>query len=337
MSLPPNWASYKTDDGKEYYHNTKTNVTQWEKPAWPESTGDVYQYKPPADLEMTQGGTIGLDNSQSSSGTAGVATLQVDDSARVSLRNNPTGQIGSGGGNASASVASGYSMAGAAFNAVTSEDGAGMNGFFGGILSSAQTLFDVGTDDVVKRLKASVIPMRGDMASQGATNDFRARPDFWGPFWVATTAVLFLAATGNFARLVKTGDHSTFKANYGLVSLAACMVYGCLIGVPLFARAALCLTGQEANSINFRQMICVYGYSLTSTIPVSILCIVPWAWARHIFVLLGFAISALFIRSNLWSDISVEAPSLKWTLVAALCGSQAVIFGIYRFHFFSAA
>jgi len=31
-TLPPGWASYKTEDGKEYYYNATTGITQWDKP-----------------------------------------------------------------------------------------------------------------------------------------------------------------------------------------------------------------------------------------------------------------------------------------------------------------
>lgn len=30
--LPPNWTEYKTDEGKAYYHNSQTGVTQWQAP-----------------------------------------------------------------------------------------------------------------------------------------------------------------------------------------------------------------------------------------------------------------------------------------------------------------
>lgn len=39
MDLPPNWTRYTTDDGKEYYHNSVTNVTQWDKPVWQPPAG----------------------------------------------------------------------------------------------------------------------------------------------------------------------------------------------------------------------------------------------------------------------------------------------------------
>ncbi|CAK0905427.1 unnamed protein product [Prorocentrum cordatum] len=112
------------------------------------------------------------------------------------------------------------------------------------------------------------------------------------------------------------------------------MIYGLLIAVPLLTRLVLWITGQSPDSVNFRQMICVYGYSLTPTIPVSLACLVPLEGVRWLCVLGGTGISMLFIREYLLMDISAEAPSLKWKMVVLFFGSQLLIFLVYRVHFF---
>ena len=98
------------------------------------------------------------------------------------------------------------------------------------------------TDDVVRRLKLLLPSTKDPLTSE----ELRQRPDFYGPFWVATTAVLFLAATGNFARLVESPHPGLFRADYGLVPLAATLVYGGLIAVPLLARLSVFFTDEEA-------------------------------------------------------------------------------------------
>jgi len=350
MALPPNWARYETDEGKEYFHNTVTNTTQWDRPTWPDenkgpsalsfaesSTSEVYQYKPGSDFELNDRGTS-LDGGLSpvetnqalsglnfeAAGTAKGGALPQTESETVSLGRAPGGMMSGFGG-----------AVGGVMSAVAADDGGEKAaGIAGSMLEYAQSLFDVSTDDVVKRLRLAMLPFPGTNP-EGTSNDFRQRPDFWGPFWVATTAVFFLAATGNFARLLETSESKKFKADYGLVSVAAAMIYGCLLAVPLVTRASLYVSGQEADSINFRQIICVYGYSLTSAIPASILCLIPVGGIRWIVVLLGLAISLVFMKANLWTDISVEAPSLKYTMIALVVIAQATIFFTYRLKFFS--
>jgi len=345
MTLPPNWARYTTDEGKEYFHNAVSNTTTWDPPEWTgaappssmsfdeSSTSQVYQYKPDLDL----GGSSGLNNemvhisvpsgSLDPVGKAPGGAIPQMEADTINL-NAPGGTLGSSfGGSFGGAV-------GGVISAATADDGgAAASGMMGSLLSSAQQLFDVSTDDVVKRLRLALVPYP---LPEGNSTEFRTRPDFWGPFWVATTAVFFLAATGNFARLVENGDSKKFKADYGLVSVAACMIYGALIAVPLVSRASLYFSGQEASSINFRQLICVYGYSLAPAIPVSVLCLLPFGLLRWLLVFAGLALSLVFIRGNLWTDISVEAPSLKWAMIGIVVLSQAMIFFVYRIHFFAA-
>merc|ERR1719277_1937924 len=212
-----------------------------------------------------------------------------------------------------------------------------MVGMAGSALSYAQEFFDVSSDEVIKRLQLSVAPF-GTKPSGGGINEFRARPDFYGPFWIATTGVLFFAATGNFARWMSTDEETeVFKPDFGLVSFGAMLLYGCLLAVPMVTRAAIYLTGSDSSTVNFRQMICVYGYSLAPILPVSVVCLVPWEWLRWLAVIGGFAASVAFMQSNLLADLAVEAPSLKCKVAALIGAAQASIFLTYRLHFFSAS
>mmetsp|Transcript_12602 Transcript_12602/g.29588 ORF Transcript_12602/g.29588 Transcript_12602/m.29588 type:complete len:363 (+) Transcript_12602:71-1159(+) len=359
MELPPNWKRYVSPEGKEYFHNATLGLTQWDPPvgasgltdslSFHSGTSEVYEYKPTvSDLELHQrfsdaegGKLVGMRSDSQmgpveAAGKAPGGKIPTTECETVSFSPAPA----SGGTAASSSegfvnFSGGSSLMGgvlAAATAMSADDGAGISGIAGSALTYAQQLFDVSSEDVIKRLRLALVPYPPQ--PNGSANEFRARPDFWGPFWIATTAVLFLAATGNFARLVAT--EADFKADYGLVSVAASMIYGFLVGVPLVTRVALYCSGHEAGTINFRQMICVYGYSLAPTIPVSILCLVPLDGMRWLAVLVGLGVSLFFIRENLLTDIAVEAPSLKWKMVVMFCVSQACIFGVYRVHFFSA-
>lgn len=357
--LPPNWTRYNTPDGKEYYHNSETNTTQWEKPEWPglapdslsltSNTSEVYQYKPTAsDLELQQrlaepeggasGRLVGKNDASEAAGKAPGGKVPTADlepagfggfvAPRAPVANGTAGSASSGSmGGYGGGLVSGMLAAG---QAACAEDGPGISGMLGSALTYAQQLFDVSSNDVINRVKLALVPYPSPMTT--AANDFRQRPDFWGPFWIATTAVLVLSATGNFARLLASDD-GVFKADYGLVSVAASMIYGFLVGVPLLTRLALWCSGHEVDSVNFRQMICVYGYSLAPAVPASVICLVPVWGIRWLAVLVGLGVSLYFIREHLWTDIAIAAPSLKWKMVTLICTAQAAIFVVYRVHF----
>jgi len=139
---------------------------------------------------------------------------------------------------------------------------------------------------------------------QDGRAELRSRPDFYGPYWVATTAVLFFAATGNFARLVE-GGQANFKPDYGLVSIAATMIYGSLILLPAAARAAIMFSGEEAVNIDFRQLVCVCGYAMAPMIPVSLLCLIPMGGVRWLLTFIGIGMSLHFLNGNLLANLQV--------------------------------
>ncbi|CAE7212398.1 YIPF1 [Symbiodinium sp. KB8] len=113
------------------------------------------------------------------------------------------------------------------------------------------------------------------------------------------------------------------------------MVYGLLVGVPLATRLGLYCSGQSVDSINFKQVICVYGYSLTPMIPMSVICLIPLSIFRWLAVLAGLGISLVFLWGTLSADLAVEAPSLKWKVLGLFAAAQVTIFLVYRVYFFN--
>jgi len=349
-ALPPNWARYVTDDGKEYFHNLIANTTHWElppqaptAPSFDSAGSDVFTYKPTAsELESPAVTTLGNAANDSTG-------KKLADTELVSLTHAPGGRIATSsptgpvnhktpeGGGGAVNLFGGMAMSAISGALGSGGDAAGDNkddaggGVSGWFLNHAQKLFDVSTQDVITRLRLVMMPF--PEPSVGVKEELRQRPDFYGPFWVATTAILFLAATGNFARLVE-GDHKSFKADYSLVSLAASMIYGCLIAVPVIARASLFVSGEEVGKVDFLHLVCICGYSLAPAIPVSMLCLVPWGLWRWLAVLTGLAASLMFVRTHLLADLHAETPWLKYTLTLGPCVFPAAVFFVYRVHFF---
>lgn len=334
--LPPHWTRYTTEDGKEYFHNSTTNVTQWEHPGGADLAESVYA-PGLGDLDLS-------DSSQplTGMGSTSIAAPEIMEAKQT----QPTlpASVGAGVPRASLGSAIAGSIGGAIVSSFTAGEGSHgqpTGGFFGlyyWAMSMGKTMFDIDDEDVVKRLRLAV----RYTAPGAAEGDFRQRPDFYGPFWIATTAVLFQAASGNFARLLlmrmsteEEMRNRSFEASYSEITVAATLIYGCLVLVPLITRVALHCQGQGADSVNFKQLICVYGYSLAPLIPVCVMCLLPSQLMRWIAVVGGHIFSLAFVRGHLWTDLEVEAPSLKWSLVGVICGSQALIYFTYRVWFFA--
>lgn len=54
------------------------------------------------------------------------------------------------------------------------------------------TYFNVETDDILKKIASSFIPINRSIA--------QSNPDLYGPFWIITTLIVFVIITGNLSR-----------------------------------------------------------------------------------------------------------------------------------------
>jgi hypothetical protein len=307
--LPPNWHAYTTEDGTEYYYNTVTQLTQWQPPVWPGSLDTAQVYKPEfADIEISA-----RPESVREDETTSLAQPVPPPQSPIPAKPEPV------------VVAEEHS--------VTSVAGLGI---FANVFASGQQLFDVNTEDVKLRLRLSLLPFQ--LQGDSADNVFRARPDFWGPLWIATTVALLMPVTGNFDLYMSMTDNEwdELLQCYNLLTIAVGMVYGSLLAVPVTVRAIMMFCSTEEDTpVDFRHLTCVYGYSFTSVIPVSVLCLVPFALVRWIAVLMGLLTSLCFVKVTFWNDFATGRPWLKWLITAVLATGQAIIFATYRIYFFS--
>eukprot|EP00397_Hematodinium_sp_SG-2012_P024652 GEMP01025688.1.p1 GENE.GEMP01025688.1~~GEMP01025688.1.p1 ORF type:complete len:314 (+),score=58.50 GEMP01025688.1:79-1020(+) len=304
MSLPLNWIKYTTDDGKDYYHNSVTNVTTWDFPESNNANEDVYT-PDLKDLDLN--------------------SIISDDVSSKMPKFTPTPI-----GKETAPLHS--SMDATDGEAVSSSKGFLASWFKCFDIEAMQQYFDLSTNDFVVRLQLAGNPLvHSDV-------DLSAKPDFYGPFWIVTTAVIFLSGTANWGNAIMAEEGAHAITNWNLVYIAASMLYGALIMVPVlvslilrFSKPAPDINDQKVNVALF---ICVYGYSFLWLIPCSILATVPNDFAKWVVVLGSMFMSCTFVRNQLWADMSVDLPKARYALIALLFGSHAVIYSVYRLYFF---
>ncbi|XP_057523079.1 uncharacterized protein LOC130802962 [Amaranthus tricolor] len=165
--------------------------------------------------------------------------------------------------------------------------------------------FDVDTDIVINRLLSSLDPKSGDFFSK-----IDANPDLYGLIWVSTTLVFVIAALGNLATYLIGSSSWTFDVSF--ISLAASVVYGYAIVVPLGFYFLLQYLGSPASIVRFW---CMWGYSLFILILSCFLLVIPLEFLRWVIILLASGVSACFVASNLRSY--VEGNDLMVVLIAA--------------------
>ncbi|KFK36871.1 hypothetical protein AALP_AA4G182600 [Arabis alpina] len=198
-------------------------------------------------------------------------------------------------------------------------------GFFN--VYSYTQYFDVDTDVVLNRLMSSLYPTSGDFF-----NKIDANPDMYGLVWICTTLVFVLASLGNCATyLVKKQTDSAapwiFDVNY--INLAASIIYGYAIIVPLVFYFSLRYMGSKADLLRFW---CLWGYSLFIFIPTSLPLLIPVEFIRWVIILLAGSASSCFVALNLRSYL--ETSNDVTVVVAVAFGLQMFLSIFIKVWFF---
>eukprot|EP00740_Mantoniella_antarctica_P017046 CAMPEP_0181369742 /NCGR_PEP_ID=MMETSP1106-20121128/12975_1 /TAXON_ID=81844 /ORGANISM="Mantoniella antarctica, Strain SL-175" /LENGTH=332 /DNA_ID=CAMNT_0023486329 /DNA_START=159 /DNA_END=1157 /DNA_ORIENTATION=+ len=206
----------------------------------------------------------------------------------------------------------------------------------GWIFSAAyyQQYFDVDTDDVVRRIGNVMInPAGGSFAESLSSN-----PDLYGPFWICATLIFLDAMGGNYASYLshaQSGVEAAEAWNFDVkkVSISVAMFYGYVTAVPVGIYFILrCFAAVNTSLVG---LVCTYGYALSVYVPVSVLCIIPLEWLRWTVFLLGMAVSATFIFTNLQPVVgsSPKGSMFVTPFLGCVVGTH-VLFGVLLKLFF---
>jgi len=297
--LPPHWTRYTTDDGKDYFHNAMTNVTQWDRP--PRSVSEDVYTPELKDLDLN---AVAVERSTESFDSKFAPTA---------IGNETLKSNGEDSGLLSSVVSKGIlaSWCGCCD------------------IELMQKYFDLSTNDFVARLRMAINPL------VPSNEDLSEKPDFYGPFWIVTTAVIFLSGTANVGNILTAKED--IPTDWSLVYIAASMLYGALFIVPVMVALILRMSSppQTSQKVNVTLVGCVYGYSFLWLIPCSILSILPSGLFKWLLVIFSAFMSCVFVRNHLWDDMSVDVPKARYALIALLFGSHGLIYVIYRLYFFT--
>ena len=184
--------------------------------------------------------------------------------------------------------------------------------------------FKITTKDFFRRIFLSIIPFNTKFYPS-----IENSPDFYGPFWIYTTFIILVSSCGSLTRTIQGNRDTNFFQEF--IPTAAVLIYFIGFGVPIFLSLLSKLFG--AN-INIASVICVYGYSYTIFLPITIVCSLPNQLLQ--WILLAYAIfssSSLIIISIAKSFVSI-GKGKKFAVIIIICIFQMVIFFVLKLYFF---
>ncbi|KAK9510837.1 hypothetical protein O3M35_005536 [Rhynocoris fuscipes] len=193
-----------------------------------------------------------------------------------------------------------------------------------------QDLFDVNTEEVINRIKWSMIPNPNLNYLQ---NFIKNKPDLYGPFWICVTLVFTIAVSGNVAEYLQTAAARNYhwKYDFHAVTAAGTVIFSYAWIVPVVLWIILQWYGSDQFKLNLLELLCVYGYCLSVFVPLSILWVIPISWIQWTLVALGAVTSGTVLITSIYSAFTPKLyPLLAVALVLHIL--LAASFILYFFH-----
>ncbi|XP_053974901.1 protein YIPF1 isoform X1 [Hylaeus volcanicus] len=211
-----------------------------------------------------------------------------------------------------------------------------------------QKFFNVNTNDVVERIKRSMIPHGSD---NYLISHIRPNPDLYGPFWICITLVFSIAISGNLANYLQTVNSGKYHWRYEfhIVSYAATCIFLYAWLLPITLWGALKWTASTRDTEEeliesyatpgLLELVCLYGYSLAIYIPVAFLWTIQIGWLQWSLVIVATVLSGGVLLRSLLPIISELINILgkyRMIYIAIILGLHLLLAAGFRLYFFHA-
>lgn len=198
-------------------------------------------------------------------------------------------------------------------------------------LAYYRCFFDVTTKQIGSRLVRCLLP-------QKLYTEEDPQPDWYGPFWICTTLIFVLAATGNLASYLETVNKNTHKGSddpaeewnydFSKITVAATVFYSYITIVPLIVSLLMSKVAEIPNSA--MEISSLFGYSLFPFIFSCFLAIPNVLVLRWLAVSFAFASSILFLMKNIWTQTHPKLLPIMVGVIA-LSAAMSLLIKIYFF------
>ena len=168
---------------------------------------------------------------------------------------------------------------------------------------------------------------------------YSQQPDLYGPFWILTTIVCTIFIAGNIERYAATEEAEDFEYNFHIIPIAAMVMYGVGIGIPLLLKFILQLYGtSDEQGKPLVTTVGIYGYSFSSFIITTLICAIPIDWLQWLAIAYSAIVSGVFLVRMYWEDFKQNLNNLdgkiRWIAIAILCCVQLALLLVFKLYFF---
>ena len=191
-------------------------------------------------------------------------------------------------------------------------------------LSFLQVYFDFETEEITKRLIASLIPFNKNFIKL-----VEKKPDLYGPFWIYTTLIFVVASAGSLTKYIQGATEEDYFQKF--IPLAMSVIYGIGFCLPLIIKVLMYIFGSETSIV---LVLNIYAYSFSIYAPIFILCI-PLEKLQWFLLFYAVFSSTCFLLLNFWTELSKYVDNRKYFILAVIGIFQISLFFVIKLKFFA--
>ena len=184
--------------------------------------------------------------------------------------------------------------------------------------------FKITSKDFITRIIQSLIPFNSKFYDLISNN-----PDFYGPFWIYTLFTVLVSGCGALTRTIQGKRDLNFYQQF--MPTAALLIYFIGFFVPIFITLLSKLFGSK---LNVAPVICVYGYSYTVFLPITIICSIPSQLLQWLLLAYALISSSSLVIMSIGKSLSEITKGKKIAIIIIIIIFQFILFCVLKFYFF---
>ena len=184
--------------------------------------------------------------------------------------------------------------------------------------------FKITSKDFITRIIQSLIPFNSKFYDLISNN-----PDFYGPFWIYTLFTVLVSGCGALTRTIQGKRDLNFYQQF--IPTAALLIYFIGFFVPIFITLLSKLFGSK---LNVAPVICIYGYSYTVFLPITIICSIPSQLLQWLLLVYALISSSSLVIMSIGKSLSEITKGKKIAIIIIIIIFQFILFGVLKFYFF---
>lgn len=184
--------------------------------------------------------------------------------------------------------------------------------------------FKITSKDFTTRIIRAIIPFNSKFYDLISNN-----PDFYGPFWIYTLFTVLLSGCGALTRTIQGKRDLNFYQEF--IPTAALLIYFIGFFVPIFITLLSKLFGAK---LDIAPVICVYGYSYTIFLPITIICSIPSQLLQWLLLAYGLISSSSLFIMSISKSLAEITKGKKLAIIIIIIIFQLILFCVLKFYFF---